>query len=72
MGVLTKEELELEYKSCRRDGRIDSAVEFVINSMKSYGVDVEEAMENLKIDLSIRDKVRAEVIKRHRSASPEA
>ena len=75
MGVLTKEELELEYKAGVRDGRRDERIvlktEDVIAIMKSFGISMEEAMEILKIDQSIRDKVRAEVIKRHRSESPE-
>ena len=69
MGVLSKEELELEYKAGVKDTTINLTVEHVIKSMKSYGVDVEEAMSNLEIDQSIRDKVRAEVLRKKNSES---
>ena len=64
MGVLTKEELELEYKAGVKDTTINLTVEHVIKSMKSYGVDVEEAMSNLEIDQSIRNMVRCKVMSR--------
>ena len=73
MGVLSKEELELEYKAGVRDGRrderIDLKTEDVIAIMKSFGISMEEAMEILSVDQSIRDKVRVEVLRRKNSES---
>ena len=73
MGVLSKEELELEYKAGVRDGRrderIDLKTEDVIAIMKSFGISMEEAMEILSVDQSIRDKVRVEVLRKKNSES---
>ncbi len=54
MGVLSKEELELEYRA----GRIDSIVDCTIKVMKSLNIDVDKALDVLDVEPTIRNKIR--------------